>query len=102
MLTHEIPEAAGAVRALGAEYVIGVDILTPAIRSRWGALGYLVAGVEIMAQKAGQGVALADCTITPDLAGVNYLSLNYNKLVALGECAAEAKLPVIQAALNQT
>ena len=90
-----------AVRALGAEYVIGVDILAPAIRRRWGALGYFVAGVEIMAQKAGRGVALADCTISPDLAGVNYLSLNYQKLVALGERAAEAKLPAIQAALSR-
>jgi NTE family protein len=97
-VTDSVPVS--AVRALGAEYVIGVDILAPAIRKCWGALGYLVGGVEIMAQKAGQGVLQADCTISPDLAGVNYLSLDYHKLVALGERAAEAKLPIIQAALS--
>ena len=89
-----------AVRAMGADYVIGVDILAPAIRKRWGALGYFVAGVEIMAQKAGQGVVQADCTISPDLAGVNYLSFDYKRLVALGERAAEAQLPIIQASLT--
>jgi len=89
-----------AVRALGADYVIGVDILAPAIWSRWGALGYFVAGYEIMAQKAGQGYQAADCLISPDLAGVSYLRLDYEKLAALGERAAEEKLPAILAALR--
>jgi NTE family protein len=89
-----------AVRAMGADYVIGVDILAPAIRPRWGALGYAVAGVEIMSQKAGQGHQTADCLISPDLAGVSYLRLDYQKLTALGERAAEEKLPVILGALS--
>ena len=65
-----------AVRAMGADYVIGVDILAPAIWSCWGALGYFVVGYEIMAQKAGQGYQAADCLISPDLAGVSYLRLD--------------------------
>jgi NTE family protein len=97
-VTDSVPVA--AVRALGADYVIGVDILAPAIRRRLGALGFFIAGVEIMAQKAGQGYHQADCLISPDLAGVSYARLNYKKLVALGEQAAEAKLPEIQAALK--
>jgi NTE family protein len=88
-----------ALRAMGAEYVIGVDTLAPAIRPRWGALGYGVLGFEIMAQKAGQGYETADCLISPDLAGVSYLRLDCRKLAALGERAAQAVLPVIQAAL---
>ena len=90
-----------AARALGADYVIGVDILAPAVRPRWGALGYAVAGFEIMAQKAGQGYQTADCLISPDLTGVSYLHLDYQKLVTLGERAAKEKLPAIQLALAQ-
>jgi len=90
-----------AARALGADYVIGVDILAPAVRPRWGALGYAVAGFEIMAQKAGQGCQTADCLISPDLTGVSYLNLDYQKLVTLGERAAQEKLPAIQSALAQ-
>jgi len=89
-----------AVRAMGADYVIGVDILAPAIRSRWGALGYFVVGYEIMAQKAGQGYQTADCLISPDLAGISYLRLDYQKLTALGERAAEKKLPAILAGVR--
>lgn len=98
-VTNSVPVS--AVRAMGADYVIGVDISAPAIRPRWGALGYAVAGVEIMAQKAGQGYQTADCLISPDLAGVSYLRLDCKKLIALGERAAEEKLPIIQAALTQ-
>jgi NTE family protein len=89
-----------AVRALGADYVIGVDILAPAIRPHWGALGYAIAGFEVMSQKAGQGYQTADCLISPDLAGVSYLHLDYKKLAALGERAAEEKLPAIRAAIQ--
>jgi NTE family protein len=90
-----------AARALGADYVIGVDILAPAVRPRWGALGYAVVGFEIMAQKAGLGYQTADCLISPDLTGVSYLRLDYQKLVTLGERAAKEKLPAIQSALAQ-
>ncbi len=96
-VTNSVPVS--AVRAMGADYVIGVDILAPAVRSRLGALGYGMAGIEIMAQGAGQGRLQADCLIAPDLAGVSYLRLDYKKLLALGERAAEEKLPVIEAAL---
>lgn len=89
-----------AVRAMGADYVIGVDILAPAIRPYLGALGYGIVGIEIMAQRAGQGCEQADCLISPDLAGVSYLRLDHKKLIALGERAAEEKLSIIQAALG--
>ena len=89
-----------AVRAMGADYVIGVDILAPAIRPYLGALGYGIVGIEIMAQRAGQGCEQADCLISPDLAGVSYLRLDHKKLIALGERAAEEKLSIIQAALS--
>jgi NTE family protein len=97
-ISNSVPVS--AVRAMGADYVIGVDILTPAIRSHLGALGYVVVGIEIMAQKAGQGCQTADCLISPDLAGVSYLRLDYKKLMAVGERAAERMLPVILAALR--
>ena len=56
----------------------------------------------IMAQKTGRGYYQADCLISPDLAGVSYLRLDFDKLVALGEKAAEERLPAIQTALEAT
>jgi len=97
-VTDSVPVS--AARAMGADYVIGVDILAPAIRTGWGALGYAIAGVEIMAQRAGRGYYQADCLISPNLAGVSYLRLDFEKLVALGEKAAEERLPAIQTALE--
>jgi NTE family protein len=75
------------------------NVPVSAVRAR-GALGYAIAGVEIMAQKAGQGYHTADCLISPDLAGVSYLRLDYHRLVALGERAAEEKLPTILGAVR--
>ncbi len=89
------------LRAMGAEYVIGVDILTPQLRPHWGALGFLAAAVEILVRQAGGGLKQADCMITPALAGFSYLRLSKAaELIALGEKAAQDQLPVIQAALS--
>ncbi len=60
-------------RQLGADYVIGVNILTPTQREGWGALGFLIDGLEIAIEKAGGGYYSADCLITPNLAGATYL-----------------------------
>jgi NTE family protein len=89
-----------AARSLGADYIIGVDIFQPALRKHWGPFGYGFAALEILIQRIGSGLEGADCLIAPDLAGRTYLRLEQAEvLITLGERAAEAKLPDIQAAL---
>jgi NTE family protein len=91
----------GVLREMGADYVIGVDLFTSAIRPGWGSLGMGFTAVEILVQRAGGGTWSADCLITPKLAGVSYLSFrNTEKLIALGRQAAQEKLPEIKLALG--
>lgn len=88
------------LREMGADYVIGVDIMQPALRRKLGFIGFGLAGLEILLQRAGNGVALADCMIEPALSGKTYVRLSQmERLVELGEAAARARLPGIQAAL---
>jgi NTE family protein len=90
-----------AARALGADYIIGVDIFTPALRLRWGPLGYAFAALEILLHHAGGGLEAADCLIVPKLAGFSYVRFSRSaELMALGERAAEEKLAIIQNAIS--
>ena len=89
------------VRAMGAEYVIGVDIFIPKLRREWGVFGHGFTALEMLVRNAGNGREQADCTITPDLAGKTYLCLSKGKeLIALGKQAAESKMACIKEALN--
>jgi NTE family protein len=89
-----------AARALGADFVIGVDVCRPAYRRRLGPLGAGLAALETLVRHAGGGVYEADCLIAPDLAGYSYVRFSQREsLLALGARAAEESLPVIQAAL---
>jgi len=73
------------LRKMGADYVIGVDILTHKVRWRLGPLGYGIAAIEILAERAGGGMALADCLIAPDVAGKTYIRFSKrNELFDLG------------------
>lgn len=77
-------------RLLGADYVIGVNILTPTQREGWGALGFLIDGLEITIEKAGGGYYSADCLINPNLAGATYL--RFSKIYDLFERGRTATL----------
>jgi NTE family protein len=90
-----------AARAMGADYVIGVDILSPLLRRRWGALGFGVTAIEMLAHQAGGGLETAVCLIVPRLAGLSYVRFSKSaELIALGEQAAEEKLAIIQSAVS--
>ncbi len=98
-VTANMPVA--AARALGADYVIGVDLFVHHIRKSLGPLAYGFAAIEMLVRNSGGGAQTADCVITPDLAGSLYLSFGtYRELIAKGEAAAEAVLPAIRAALE--
>jgi NTE family protein len=91
----------GVARAMGADYVIGVDIFTPTIRHKLGAIGYFLAGFEILIQSAGGGIHEADCLVAPDLAGESYTRFSHaERMYDLGVQAARQKLPEIRRALG--
>ena len=91
----------GVLREMGAEYVIGVDILRTKLRKTLGVIGYGFAAMETLVRHAGGGVAAADCLISPDLGGATYLRFSKAPdLIARGERAAQERLPEICAALG--
>lgn len=88
-------------RQLGADYVIGVNILTPTVREHWGALGYGIDALEILIQRTGGGYDAADCLISPQLAGCTYLRFSkVDELFEHGQEAARKMLPTITADLE--
>jgi NTE family protein len=100
-ITDNIP--ADVARLLGADYVIGVDIFTPALRRHLGPFGQGLAAIETLVRHAGRGSNECDCLIVPQMEGRSYFKFaDYDKLIALGEEAARRALPSIIAGLNQT
>lgn len=90
-----------AVRHLGADYVIGVDIFQPNPAWRLGPLKHGLAAVEIMVEHAGGGLNTADCLISPDLSGKTYLRFGHRaNLIALGQAATTTQIPTLHQALN--
>lgn len=97
-ISDNLPVA--AVRAMGADYVIGVDICRPAQRRHLGPLGVGVGAVENLVRRVGGGVVDADCLISPDLGRFSYVRFSKrDELIAKGRAAAEKEMPTIRAAL---
>jgi NTE family protein len=90
-----------AVRALGADYVIGVDLFAPRKRPRWGPFGAGAAALETLIRRAGGGVDDADCLIVPDIADASFLRFDKgNDFIVKGQKAAAKMLPTIRMALE--
>jgi NTE family protein len=94
------------VRALGADYVIGVDLMQPHLRRRMGPFRFGVMALETLIQRSGGGIDAADCLIQPTLAGFNSLMFNRAAyLIERGETAARqqqvAILDVLHASAEQ-
>lgn len=90
-----------AVRSLGADYVIGVDLFRPHIRPGLGPFAFSLAAMENFVRRSGGGLDACDALIVPDLAGATYLRFSQReRFVELGRKAAEAQVPVIRAALG--
>ena len=89
------------VRAMGADYVIGVDLMKPHLRRRGGPLRFGMLSLETLVQRSGGGPDAVDFLIRPDLAGVNLLSFHHTtRLIEKGADAARQQLDAIQAALQ--
>jgi NTE family protein len=92
-----------AARALGAEFVIAVDLFGPGARRPLGPLTVGLAVLENYVRRAGGGQDDADCMIVPDLSRASYVSFSHRSeliAIAMGVRAAEAALPELQAALS--
>ena len=89
------------VRAMGADYVIGVDLMQPHLRRRMGPFRFGAMAIETLIQRSGGGLDAADCLITPNLAGFNSLRFGQaDFLIGVGEAAARQQLDTIQRALR--
>ncbi|MCA9938071.1 MAG: patatin-like phospholipase family protein [Anaerolineales bacterium] len=89
------------LREMGADYVIGVDIFAPHWDRRLGPLGAGLMGIETLIRRAGGGLNHVDCLIAPRLSGISFLRFNQvERLLALGQEAAQACLPQIRADLG--
>jgi len=89
------------IRALGADYVIGVDLMQPHLRRRMGAFRFGVMALETLIQRSGGGIDAVDCLIQPTLAGFNSLMFNRAAyLIERGEAAARQQQDAILAALR--
>jgi NTE family protein len=98
-VSNNLPGA--AARALGADYVIGVDLMQPELRRRGGPFRYGAGALETLVQRSGGGLDVVDCLIKPELAGVSYFDFSqFDELVDRGRRAAEAQLDTIRAGLQ--
>lgn len=89
------------VRALGADYVIGVDLMQPHLRRRMGPFRFGAMALETLIQRSGGGLESADCLIQPTLAGFNSLTFGRAAfLIERGEAAAQHQQETILAALS--
>lgn len=90
-----------AVREMGADYVIGVDLFAPDCERPRGPLSAGFAALELLIRRAGGGIDCADCLITPDISGGSYFQFSRSEeFIALGEAAAEKMVPTIRADLG--
>lgn len=92
----------GVLREMGADYVIGVDIFEFKMRKYLGPLGYLLAAIEILLERAGGGIEQADCLIAPDLRGKTYVRFSKRaELYELGRQATLEKIDCIRSSISQ-
>jgi NTE family protein len=86
-----------AVRQLGADYIIGVDIGVPQRHRYLGPLGVAIRSIELLFQHSGGGPDAADCLIVPDLTDYGYVRFpKAAEIVARGAQAARARLPALR------
>ncbi len=99
-VSYNLPSA--AVRAMGVDYVIGVDLMHPHLRRRFGPFRFGMLALETLVEHSGGGLSRVDCLIRPDLAGFNSLHFSRREyLLEQGERAASAQLAKIHADLAE-
>ncbi|MEM8859715.1 MAG: patatin-like phospholipase family protein [Chloroflexota bacterium] len=90
-----------AVKAIGADYVIGVDAFTPHKRRFAGPLGVGINAIEIMVRNSNQGPLASDCLIAPDLSHISFGRFGQKQaMIDIGRREAEKHLDQITAFLR--
>jgi len=98
-VTNMLPVS--ALRQMGADYVIAVDLFAFSIRGYLGPFGFGLAALEVLLQRSGCGVEKADCLIQPDLSSKTYLRFSkHQELYDLGKQAAQSQLERIRRDLD--
>ncbi len=83
--------------ALGADFVIGVDVFQPHYRRDKGLFGIGLTAIETLVRNAGGGVQQADFLIAPKTAGRSFVRFSHHReFIALGQQAAQACLPELK------
>ncbi len=86
-----------AVRQMGAEYVIGVDVIEPDYSQMGSMLGQGQTVIETLIRNSGGGVGRADFLITPRTVGQSFFRFsNYQDMILSGRVAAEESLPSLR------
>ena len=89
------------LRRMGADFVIGVDVFQPTIRRFLGPIGYGLAALEILVERAGGGTDQADCMIMPAMGGETYFRFSKRQeLFDLGRQAALEKVKCLRRAIE--
>ena len=90
------------VREMGADFVIGVDLMAPKVRDFAGPIGHSMFSLATLIQRSGGAPEQADYLIVPDVGKIRHLvSFRTGEtLVELGRRAAEKSLPELAHALN--
>jgi NTE family protein len=92
---------ASVVRGLGADFVIGVDIMAPDFLRSGGPFGLGFMALEIAIANSGSGRAHSDVFITPELGGLTYILLSEREALAeRGRVAVADAVPAIRQALS--
>lgn len=92
---------ASVVRALGADYIIGVDIMSPNFLRATGPLRLAFMALEIAIANSGTGRAHSDYFIVPRLGGLTYILFSAREtLIEHGREAGAAAAPEIRKALG--
>jgi NTE family protein len=88
-------------RALGADFVIAVNLFDPFFPRPRNMFSFGFAAVETMVRRAGGGVDAADCLISPDLVGQSYVRMSKKlDLITRGEIATQAQIECFRRALQ--
>jgi NTE family protein len=91
-----------AVKEMGAEYIIGVDVMEPYLKPNLGPLAPGFLSLITMIQRSGGNPELADCLIQPHATKLRSL-VDFSKkeeAILAGEVAAKEKIGTLQTALN--
>ncbi len=98
-ITNMLPVS--TLRAMGATYVIGVDLFAFSQRPYLGPLDRGLAAIEIMLKRAGAGITQADFLIQPELGGKTYLRFaKFEELYEIGRQAARLQVGALREALS--